>query len=95
MLLTTLDLIGTFVFALSGGVRAVENRMDPFGVVFLSFVAAVTGGIMRDVLIGALPPVAMQSEAYVILAIIAGTTRWVTRKVPSRLKAQLRAPVRP
>lgn len=74
MLLTTLDLIGTFVFALSGGVRAVENRMDPFGVVFLSFVAAVTGGIMRDVLIGALPPVAMQSEAYVILAIIAGTT---------------------
>jgi uncharacterized membrane protein YeiH len=74
MLLTTLDLIGTFVFALSGGIRAVENRMDPFGVVFLSFVAAVTGGIMRDVLIGALPPVAMQSEAYVILAIIAGTT---------------------
>ena len=73
MLLTTRDLIGTFVFALSGGVRAVENRMDPFGVVFLSFVAAVTGGLMRDVLIGALPPIAIQSEAYVFLAIVAGT----------------------
>ena len=73
MLFSTLDFFGTFVFALSGGVRAVENRMDPFGVVFLSFVAAVTGGIMRDVLIGAVPPVAIQSEAYVILAIIAGT----------------------
>lgn len=73
MLLTTLDIIGTFAFALSGGARAVENRMDPFGVVFLSFVAAVSGGIMRDVLIGATPPVALQSELYVVLAIIAGT----------------------
>lgn len=73
MLLTTLDIVGTFAFALSGGVRAVDNRMDPFGVVFLSFVAAVSGGIMRDILIGAVPPVALQSELYVALAIIAGT----------------------
>ena len=73
MLLTTLDIVGTFAFALSGGVRAVENRMDPFGVVFLSFVAAVSGGVMRDVLIGNVPPAALQSELYVILAIVAGT----------------------
>jgi uncharacterized membrane protein YeiH len=73
MLLTALDIVGTFAFALSGGVRAVENRMDPFGVIFLSFVAAVSGGITRDVLIGAVPPAALQSGLYVGIAVVAGT----------------------
>jgi len=73
MLVTALDIVGTFAFALSGGIRAVENRMDAFGVVFLSFVAAVTGGILRDVLIGAVPPAALQSGLYVTIAIVAGT----------------------
>ncbi len=72
MLVTALDIVGTFAFALSGGLRAVENRMDVFGVVFLSFVAAVTGGILRDVLIGAVPPAALQSWLYVTIAIVAG-----------------------
>jgi len=72
MMLTTLDIIGSFAFALSGGMRAVENRMDPFGVVFLSFVAAVSGGIVRDVLIGAVPPAALQSSLYVGIAVVAG-----------------------
>ena len=73
MLLTALDIVGTFAFALSGGVRAVENRMDPFGVIFLSFVAAVSGGIARDVLIGAVPPAALQSGLYIGIAVVAGT----------------------
>lgn len=72
MLLTTLDIIGTFAFALSGGVRAVESRMDPFGVVFMSFVASVSGGIVRDVLIGTVPPAALQSSLYVSIALVAG-----------------------
>ncbi len=72
MVLTTLDIVGTFAFALSGGVRAVESRMDPFGVVFLSFVAGVAGGITRDVLIGAVPPAALQSGLYVGIAVVAG-----------------------
>ncbi len=72
MLVTALDIVGTFAFALSGGIRAVENRMDPFGVVFLSFVAAVSGGIVRDVMIGAVPPAALQSTLYVSIAGVAG-----------------------
>lgn len=72
MLVTTLDILGTFAFALSGGSRAVESRMDAFGVVFLAFVAAVSGGVIRDVLIGAVPPVALQSMVYVGIAFAAG-----------------------
>ena len=84
MLLLVLDIVGTFAFALSGGVRAVENRMDPFGIVFLSFVAAVSGGIGRDVLIGAVPPAALQSSLYLGIAVVAGVCcffcfNWIVR----------------
>ena len=49
-LMATLDGLGSFVFALSGGLLAVQKRFDLFGVLVLSFVVAVTGGITRDVL---------------------------------------------
>src|SRR6185295_3838210 len=51
-----LDWVGTLVFALSGGLVGVRKQFDLFGVLFLSFVVSVAGGIMRDVLIGAVPP---------------------------------------
>src|ERR1044072_6415623 len=57
--LLVLDLIGTFVFALSGAVAGVRERLDLFGVLVLSFAAASAGGIMRDLLIGAVPPAAI------------------------------------
>ena len=54
-----LDLGGTFVFALSGGVAGVKHRLDIFGVLVLSFAAANSGGIARDVMIGATPVAAL------------------------------------
>ena len=54
-----LDLIGTFVFALSGAVAGIRQRLDLFGVLVLSFAAASAGGIMRDLLIGSVPPEAV------------------------------------
>jgi len=66
-----LDLLGTFVFALSGGLRGVQRRLDPFGVVVLAFVAAVSGGVLRDVLIGATPPVALMSWHYLAVSGVA------------------------
>jgi uncharacterized membrane protein YeiH len=51
-----LDGAGTFVFALSGAVLAIRKQFDIFGVLFLSWVVGVVGGITRDVLIGAVPP---------------------------------------
>lgn len=51
-----LNLIGTFVFGVSGGILAVRKQMDLFGVLVLSVVAALGGGMMRDVLLGHTPP---------------------------------------
>ena len=61
--LSVLDLIGTFVFALSGATLGVRKHLDLFGVLVLSFAAAVSGGIARDLLIGATPPAALGAAA--------------------------------
>ncbi len=59
VLMACLDGAGTFVFALSGAVLAIQKRFDIFGVLFLAFVVGVVGGMTRDVLIGAVPPAAI------------------------------------
>lgn len=70
--LLALDLIGTFVFALSGAVAGVKRRLDIFGVLVLSFAAASAGGIMRDLLIGSVPPVAIRDWRYLAASLLAG-----------------------
>ena len=67
-----LDLAGTFVFALSGAMAGVKRQLDLFGVLVLSFVAATTGGIIRDVVIGAIPPQAIKDWRYLGVSLIAG-----------------------
>lgn len=72
LLVKVLDLVGTFVFALSGATRGVERGMDIFGVLVLAFVTAVAGGVLRDMLIGALPPESVASWHNLALAVAAG-----------------------
>jgi uncharacterized membrane protein YeiH len=70
--LVTLDLAGTFVFALSGALVGVHRRLDLFGVLVLSAAAATSGGIARDILIGSVPPGALADWRYVATAAAAG-----------------------
>jgi uncharacterized membrane protein YeiH len=79
--LLALDLAGTFVFALSGAVAGVRQRLDLFGVLVLSFAAASAGGIMRDLLIGAVPPAAIKDWRYLGVSLLAGLVIffWVSR----------------
>lgn len=71
-LLVVLDLVGTFVFAISGATAAVARRLDLFGTLVLSFVAGNVGGITRDVLIGSVPPAASSDLRYLAVSIFAG-----------------------
>ena len=48
MLVLTMDLCGTFAFALGGAMQAVRRRLDVFGVLVVAFVASSFGGIFRD-----------------------------------------------
>jgi uncharacterized membrane protein YeiH len=63
------DLIGVAVFAASGASAAVAKRLDLFGVGFVGFVAALGGGILRDLVIGAVPPLAFSDWRYAVTAV--------------------------
>lgn len=84
--LLVLDLIGTFVFALSGAVAGVRERLDLFGVLVLSFAAGSAGGIMRDLLIGAVPPGSISDWRYLAVALIAGLVVFFWYPVSDRLR---------
>lgn len=71
-LLVAFDLAGTFVFALSGATAGVKHRLDLFGVLVLSFAAGNSGGIARDVMIGAVPPAAITDWRYIAVSMLAG-----------------------
>ena len=83
--LLVLDLIGTFVFALSGAVVGVKRRLDIFGVLVLSFAAASAGGIMRDLLIDSVPPAAIRDWRYMAASVLAGLLIFVWLPRSTRL----------
>ncbi|BEL11951.1 TRIC cation channel family protein [Actinoplanes sichuanensis] len=65
------DLIGVAVFAASGASAGVAKRLDLFGVAFVGFAAALGGGILRDLVIGAAPPLAFADWRYAVTAVAA------------------------
>ena len=65
------DLIGIFVFALSGGLLAVRKNLDIFGIAVLAEVTALGGGVFRDLIIGAVPPAAFQNMGYFFTPLVA------------------------
>ena len=66
------NLLGTFIFGLSGGFLAVRKRLDLFGVLVLAAAAALGGGVMRDVLLGRTPPETLTDWRYLGAAAAAG-----------------------
>ena len=77
-LILVLNLAGTFVFGLSGGLAGVRARLDLLGVVVLAFTVALAGGIIRDLLIGA-PPATFRDGRYLAAAASAGVVSFVAR----------------
>ncbi|MER5472660.1 trimeric intracellular cation channel family protein [Streptomyces sp. NPDC002935] len=67
----TLDLIGIFVFAISGALLAVRKNFDVFGIAVLAEITALGGGLLRDIIIGAVPPAAFTDLGYFTTPIVA------------------------
>ncbi len=86
-LLVAFDLAGTFVFALSGATAGVKHRLDLFGVLVLSFAAGNSGGIARDVMIGALPPAAISDWRYIAVSMLAGLVTFYWYQIINRLSS--------
>lgn len=71
-LLLTVDLLGTFVFAVEGAMTAIRANLDLLGLLVLSFATALGGGIIRDMLIGAVPPNSIRDWRYGATAFAGG-----------------------
>ncbi|TQE35723.1 trimeric intracellular cation channel family protein [Streptomyces ipomoeae] len=71
VLLYVLDLIGIFVFAISGALLAVRKNFDVFGIAVLAEVTALGGGLFRDLIIGAVPPAAFTDLGYFLTPLLA------------------------
>ena len=84
--LLALDLVGVFAFSLSGGLAAVRRDFDLFGVLVLALVAGLGGGILRDVLVGAVPPVGVSDWRLVATACAAGFATFVWHPGVARIR---------
>jgi uncharacterized membrane protein YeiH len=83
--LLVLDLVGTFAFALNGGLTAIRvAHVDIVGVVTLAVITAVGGGILRDVLLGALPPATFVDWRYLTVAAAGGLVAFAFSRGLSR-----------
>lgn len=84
ILILVLNLVGTFVFGLSGGMAGVGAQLDLFGAVVLAAVVGLAGGIVRDVLIG-IPPTTFRDWRYLAVAGGAGLVASVGHPAINRL----------
>jgi len=71
-LLTTVDLLATAVFALEGALIGIDFRLDVFGVLVIAIVTATAGGVLRDLLIGDVPPASIRNVRYPVTAVAGG-----------------------
>jgi uncharacterized membrane protein YeiH len=70
-LLFAADIAGTLVFAVEGAMAAVNGGLDLIGIMVLAFCTALGGGVIRDILLGSLPPAALQDWRYPTVAFTA------------------------
>lgn len=68
-ILFAIEITGTIAFAITGVITAVEKKLDILGAIVLGTVTAVGGGILRDIMLGYLPPMAFRNPVYALTAI--------------------------
>jgi uncharacterized membrane protein YeiH len=90
LLLLILDLTGTFAFALNGALTVVHTvRIDIVGVLTLATITAIGGGILRDVILGAVPPATFSDWRYLAVAACGGLLAFFLGRVLLRLSTSI------
>lgn len=85
-LFVLVDLLGTFAFAVSGALAAEQKRLDLFGLLAISHLTACGGGVIRDLCIGALPPVGISDWRYLVTSLLASAIAIWARPVIDHMR---------
>lgn len=84
-----LELLGTIAFSISGAIEAMKKKMDLLGVLVLGLVTAVGGGILRDMIIGQLPPASFRNPRNAVIALVTALSAFLVGAVMTRRKESL------
>lgn len=82
-----LNLIGIFVFAISGALLAVRKNYDIVGMIVLAEITAIGGGVLRDLILGATPPASFTDSITFLLPIVAAALTFFMHQYMNRLQA--------
>ena len=88
-LLLVVDIAGTFLFGMEGAAAAIRGNLDLLGLLVLAFSTALAGGVVRDVLIGAVPPEAIRNWRYAVTAFAAATITFFFYRMVQAFPVQL------
>lgn len=86
MFIFGMEIIGTVAFASSGAMLAIQKEMDLFGVGVLGVTTSVGGGMIRDLILGIIPPLMFQKPVYTVTAIVTSMLLFVIISVKRNLK---------
>ncbi len=75
------EILGTIAFAFSGVMVGISKKMDIFGIAVLAIVTAIGGGIMRDVMVGMIPPLSLRTPDNLIISLITVTMAIIGMKI--------------
>ena len=70
VLIQILDLFGTMAFAVTGAFKAIEHKSDIVGIIILSTITGVTGGVIRDIIFGKFPPSVVINPLYLVVTVV-------------------------
>ncbi|MCW2798867.1 MAG: trimeric intracellular cation channel family protein [Aeromicrobium sp.] len=88
-LLLILDLAGIAVFAATGALVGVRKELDVFGVMVLALITGLGGGVVRDVLIGAVPPAALEDWRYLVVPAVTSLLVFAFHPAFGRMEKQI------
>jgi uncharacterized membrane protein YeiH len=86
---TELDLIGLFVFGISGALMAIRRDFDVVGIAILAETTALGGGILRDLVLGDTPPPEFTRWEYLVVPLAAAAVAFVAHPELERLTRTL------
>jgi uncharacterized membrane protein YeiH len=87
--LNIIDILGTFAFAVSGVFSAMERKLDPFGILIISFVTAIGGGTVRDILVGNFPVNWLQNGNTIMIIFVSAIATMILGAYLRKLNAAL------
>lgn len=86
LLMSWLNALGVFVFAVSGALAAIRRQSDIFGVLVVALVTSSAGGVFRDVLIGQIPPALVRETFALFVSLGAGLLAYLAYPIAQKLK---------